>query len=348
MPEDIRVPWFIDSLARHRAKTMRMLAYMALAGREGVLDSPHLAVSALTTPGASIRVAPGAFGVLNTAVGGAYEAYVDKFTTEIVRGVSATDATVGGRTDLVIARIKNPFVSGTGTYPAPSSTEDGPYWDIDVIEGVAPNVQSVHVHNPAWSAITLARITRPINTGVVQQSHITDLRSLVDLSGERLIIIDNPPPEPPPIAQQLWTEAINCPGSSQHLKTQTSFHDWPSEAVFTVPVPSWAKGADMFVTINPEIDGNVYGDLRMTIDGAAVSSPSILYNYNYARTIGPEQYQTSVVGTIAIPAGKAGKNVTFRMQARSLANDSAHPGKMTTHAGCYVYAQLNFKKYPVY
>ena len=349
-PEQPRVPAFIDANARHRMRTLRVLCYAALAGREGVLEADDMKVRALSTPGPSITVDPGTFGVLARHVGGDFEAYVDKLPSQLTRGVNPTDAAVGGRTDLVVARVLNPYVTETGvSIPAPASAQDGPYWDIQVIEGVTPNINSVTAWNANMSAIPLARIVRPANTGIVQQSHIVDLRSLVDLSGERIVIIDNPPPDPPPIAQQLWTGVADCTGvTSSYTRSQTSFTNWPAPASWQVPVPSWAKTADVIAIVNPEINGNVYGELQLTLDGTAIEKTPTRYNYNYARTIGPEQYVTTVMGSFPIPSGKAGKIVNLRMQGRSLSNNaSTHPGTMTTHTGCYVHVQINFKRTPV-
>ena len=343
--EDPRVPWYIDAQARHRAKTMRLLAYMGLAGREGVMGAGHCKVTALSTPGAAVQIAPGAWGVLARHAGGDFEAYTDKLQTALVRAVSPTDATPGGRTDLVVLRVLNPNVTEVGSsIGTPADPQNGPYWDVVVVEGVTPNLNTVTGYNPNWSAIPLARIVRPASTGIVQQNQIVELRSLVDLSGERIVILDTPPAIPPPIAQQVWTGVVPCVTPSSYPKTQTTFINWPSQAAFSVPIPSWAKTCDVQVLVNPEINGNVYGEMRLTLDDVAVDLTPTLYNYNFASTIGPEQYLTAVFGSFTVPAAKAGKIVTLRTQGRSLANDTAHPGVMSTHAGCYVSMQLNFKK----
>jgi hypothetical protein len=338
-------PIYVDEQALHTAQAIRLLAYGAVDGQQGVMATGHLTVQALPTPAGAIQVLPGGYSVLAKHLGGDFEAYVGKTSVAEQVNVSPVGSS-GSRTDLVILRIENPYVSGAGSWTIPVDPVAGPYAHIRVIEGVPANTQDIIGYNNTWSAITLARITRPANTGIVQQSHITDLRSLADLRGQRITIINNPPPTPPPVAYPLWTGVVECHANSTHLKTQTTFHDWPSEVNFSVPIPAWATTADMFVAVNPEIDGNVYGDLRMTLDGNPVDAPPVIYNYNYARTVGPEQYTTIVAGNITIPSSVAGKTVPLRMQARSLANDAAHPGKFSTHSGCVVTAQLNFKRAP--
>lgn len=347
-----RVPWYIDANARHEPSTMRLLAYMALAGREGVLGADHLAVRAMPTPSGQIRVAPGAFGINNTALGGQYEAYVDKLPEQVVADVNATDA--AARTDLVVCRVKNPYVEGTGDWPIPLDAVNGPYWDVDVIHGVPPNTTSVHVYNAAYSAITLARIQRPANTGIVLQSHITDLRSLVDLSGERIIIVDNPPAEPPPVTQQYWTESTPIDQSGNFPSTQKNWTNWPEKASWPIPVPPWAMGFDLNVILNPEVDGNVWGEMRPVINNGSIQNdpcgiiPSE-YDFNYKGGPGPERNLHMIGGTGTLQPAHRGKVVNFRLQTRSSATDwiSAHPGKLYQTRGTRVNIWINFKKYPV-
>lgn len=338
-------PIYIDQQALHAASVIRLMAYAAAEGKQGVLMPGHLPVQAMPTPAGQVQVMPGGYSILAKHQGGDFEAYLGKVLAAEPVQVNPTDSS-GPRTDLIILRVENPYVAGAGSWPVPSDAVNGPYVYPRVIEGVPPGTNNVIAVNASWSAITLARITRPANTGVVQQADITDLRSLAKLDGERITIINNPPPEPPPIAYPLWTGSKEVNDNSTHTKSQTSFHDWPAEGSFQVPIPEWAQLADVLVLVNPEIDGNVYGDLRITLDGQATDLNPAIYNYNYARTIGPEQYLTAVAGPVTIPASLRGKVVTLRLQARSLANDSAHPGRFITHQGCYVTAQLNFKRAP--
>jgi hypothetical protein len=342
-----RVPWYIDENARHEAPTMRLLAYMGLAGREGVMGPDHLKVTALTTPGPQIQVAPGAFGVLNRASGGAFEAYVDKVGAAMVKDVNPTDATVGGRTDLVIARILNPYVSESGSsIPTPADPENGPYWDIQVIEGVSPNINSVTAHNPNWSAIPLARIVRPANTGIVQQNNIIELRSLVDLSGERLIIIDNPPPTPPPIASAIWTNTMHFPTVTELDDDTTAWTDWPANAYWDVPIPSWAAEVDIFGSFNPQFDNDVWGELRLNFGGNP--GPAIMFDENVSplqQYPGPQQVNIPLGGTYTIPSNQRGKVVRMKLQAHFL-DPSNHRGDLATRNGVYLSVFLSFKRYP--
>lgn len=351
-PEEPRVAWYMGgNSARHRPSKARMLAYMALAGREGVLGERDLAVTALTTPGPQIRIAPGAFGVLNTAVGGAYEAYTDKYIEQKIRDVPATDATVGGRTDLVILRIKDPTAVGTGgPYPVPESPEDGPYWDIDVIPGVVPNINSVRSHNAFWSAITLARIVRPPNTNVVQNSHLFDLRSLVDLSGERIIILDSPPPTPPPIAQAQFFDVKNQTGSTQSIGPAPAgggaWTHFPTAAAWDVPIPSWAVGADVLLTVHNirlQTKGAI-GEYRINVGPGDAISAVTAFDLAHTQTIpGWERHPIVAADSMALPPSVRGRVRQFRAELRLTANDG---GTLNWAPGTTMTMQIVFKRFP--
>src|SRR5690606_31662979 len=118
--------------------------------------------------------------------------------------------------------------------------QDGPYAHVRVIEGVPANTthhSQVTPDGDLWEALTLARITRPANTGVVEQSHITPLVSLVDTQRNRDQSTDEPP-----MAFGIWNTTLMATSEDELLPTDTNFKDWPSEASFQVPVPEWARG----------------------------------------------------------------------------------------------------------
>lgn len=340
-------PWYIDAEARHLAAQQRLLAYNAMEGQEGVMGSDHLAVMDLATPAGGIQVMPGAYSVLARHLGGAFEAYVGKLSEAETVSVSPTTSG-GSRTDLVILRIENPYVSGSGSWAQPADPIDGPYAHIRVIEGVPANTNHVSAHNNTWSAITLARITRPASTGIVDQSHITDLRSLAKLGEQRIIIIESPPAEPPPIAQQYWTESTPIADGDQLLKTEVVFTNFPNLASWQVPVPAWAQGMDINIILNPEIDGSVVGEFRLTVAGDPANSVPTDYNFNYTGGPGPERHVIMIGGTESLGANVRGKIVNMRLQARSTGNDPSHPGKLMCNAGTRVNVWINFKRFPVY
>src|SRR5690606_39772012 len=124
-PVTLPNPWYIDAEARHQAQTQRLLAYAAIEGKEGVLADDHLAVKDLETPGAAIQVNPGGYSILARHTGGEFEAYVGKIPEAVTVDVSPTDSS-GERTDLVILRVENPYVQGSGVWSQPTDPLNGP------------------------------------------------------------------------------------------------------------------------------------------------------------------------------------------------------------------------------
>jgi len=346
-------PWYIDAQARHLALTQRLLAYSAVEGQEGVLNWDHLQVVDSDTPDGNIGVMPGAYSILARHLGGAFEAYLGKVQQKEVVAVSPTTS-AGSRTDLVILRVENPYVSGSGSWAEPPDPVNGPYASVRVIEGVPANTNHISAYNNTWSAITLARITRPASTGVVLQSHITDLRSLAKLGGQRIIIIESPPVDPPPIAQQYWTESTPCTDSYQMPSTQTSYVNFPDDANWQVPVPDWATGFDVNVVLNPQATNHLTGEMRLVINNGGITNDACgiipaMYDHNFKTDPvgGPERFLHLVGGTGSLQKAHRGKVVNMRLQARSL--DSVNvTGKLGQAAGTRVNIWLNFKRNPSY
>lgn len=346
-------PWVIEQ-AYVNAKQARLMAFLATRGQQGVLASADLRVTQLGTPAGSVQVLPGAFAILNTAVGGSYETYAEGFATAETLPVSATGAS--SRTDLVIARVENPYAVGTGSWAFPADQLNGPYRYLRVIEGVTPaNIPDVKTWNATWSAIPLARITRPANTGIVQDAHITDLRSLIDLSGQRITIINNPPPTPtdpnpdpvpnptptvPPVGHDVWTGVLHLSTASTLSATQTSWINWPAAASFDVPVPLWATTCDILGSFNPQYDDDVWGEVRLTFGGNAANS--VVFDEN--PQTGWQRVNIPVVGSYDIPSSQRGQIVKVKMQAHMLS--STNPGTLKTRSGVYLGIQINFKKLP--
>ena len=344
---ETRVPLYIDAYARHDSRAIRALVNGALAGQEGVLAASHLRVSALATPGPQIRVAPGVFAVNNTAVGGDFETYLDKLSSELTVDVTATDGAAGGRSDLVIARIKNPYPGGVGTgnWNEPADRENGPYWDVDVITGVPPRTVNVHRHNPAWTAITLARITRPANTGIVQQSHILDLRSLIDLAGQRVDPEDGSDTAPP-LAEALFVRSTALNALTSLPSTTTAWTDWPAAGSFDVPVPAWAQRVEVQGGFNPQFDNDTWGEHRLTFGGTPAPNTVVMFDHNRAATNStPQQMTTLLGGWYDIPSAQRGVVLPVRLQPRLL-DPPNHPGQLGTRNGVIFNLMLAFKRYP--
>jgi hypothetical protein len=333
-------PWYIDQDAKHSPRLARVLGYLGTRGGQGVLDGSHCKVSALGTPGAFVTIDPGMFSVLNKATGGAYEAYFDKIGSQISLPVSPTPAAT--RTDLVILRVENPYAGGvgTGSWSIPADPVNGPYWSARVIEGVTPTyITDVTEWNATWSAISLARIRRT-NSSIVQAADITDLRSLI--STPRTVVVNNPAPESPPVAQQIFTSAKEFGTVTTLAKSVTTFTNYPSGGWFDVPVPSWAGEVDINGLFTPQFDGSIWAEARLLFGSNA--GPSTFADENppgspWQRLAWP------LLGTYTVPSNQRGTIVRVQLQIRHL-DPPNHTGQLSTRRGVYVSLWLNFKRIP--
>lgn len=346
-------PWYIDAEARHFAPQQRLLAYSAVEGQEGVLGETHLAVSDLDTPGGFIQVMPGGYSVLAKHTGGLFEAYVGKFVEAESVAVNPTDSS-GPRTDLVILRVENPWVTGSGSWAEPADPLNGPYVHVRVIEDVPANTNTVQAVNTSWSAITLARITRPASTGIVAQSHITDLRSLAELGGERITIIETPPADPPPIAQSIYFDIRNETSGSDDDEIDDDTHgssgwlSWPEDADWNVPVPSWATHAEIILQllgIRQEGEGT-YGQLRVQINNGTVITDPVTYDFTTDGQVeGWRRDPLFAVGSEYIPSSLRGRVVRFRAQA-TIEDDPGRDGTLRWTRGSAAVLQVVFQRSP--
>src|SRR5690606_51810 len=349
--------WAIDGdnnvQPKHPASVARLQTYVAFQGCEGVVDPLDLRVMAQPTPNTTIRVMPGAASILNRATGVRSQAYAVELTEPDTLPVSPTDSS-GPRSDLVVVRVENPFLAGE-SFDLPPNPEDGPYTHIRIVQGVPNNTTDYYDLNPGTygsvtvsptdSVITLARIDLPASTATVQQSHLRELRSMAEPGGRRVgeeIIESNPWFEN--TVSSVPQNATPPGNNNAHiLPSNGTYKFWPPEADWTLPVPEWATGAEVWIDADCQSrDGDVWGDAVLAINGQTVSAP-VQFDINY--TGNPANETVKFRGTIAIPPELRGTRARFQMRARSTSNVS---GRLWAKWWTYSTLMVQFKKYPVY
>lgn len=236
------VPWFVGGGAQHSPEIARLLAHAATAGSEGVLGPYDLKVNALAVPGGAVRVAPGGCVVLNRAAGGTSQSYVGRNTTEDQITIASTGSG-GGRSDLIVARVEDPFMAGE-PWQDPADPTSGPYIFTRVIPNVSPTTTTVTELNLGYSAIPLARVDVPASTGTIQASHIVDLRQLANPRRERHLVRHQP--------------------STTYEIPADAWSHWPTfEPQFRVPVWATHVVATMQAYSVQKSGGHFLGDLRL-------------------------------------------------------------------------------------
>lgn len=289
--------------AKHSANVGRNVAFAAFGGREGIVDPKACEVRELSVPGSSVRVFPGTAAIRNRADGLLDEMYVGRLPSEDTVAIAATDST-GGRSDLIVARVENPFITSE-PWPDPSDPTVGPYIFTRVISNVNPSTTTVEELGLGYSAIPLARIDIPASTATITQAMITDLRSMSQV-------------------QQQRDSIIVAPTATEQLAA-SSFTDWPSAATLTVDVPEWATHCRTLAILGGVVIGGsgnnggagwtAIGNVRLELAGASSTVNTQATKFNFSTTSGWDRL-TFMGGSPATPiaAGNRGKTATLKIQ----------------------------------
>lgn len=334
-------PWYIDDVKQHPAKIQRLQTYLSTLGSEGVLGPLDLRPLELTTPGSGIRLTPGGIVIPNRAAGGSYESYSDKSDEDIIVDIEPTTSS-GGRSDLVIARVENPYESGGG-WIAPADAVNDPYTKPIVVPNVGTSLVDVHDYNAIWSAANICRVDIPTaDTATITNDMITDLRWMAKLGGGRVIGI---------IAQEFVIEIAQGTGSwntgaPQLNPSDTSFIAWPP-ASRNIPVPSWATHVTSTTEVKNAhlIGGDTWGEIRMMIDGIAQPVSPIDLNQDVDASGGFRSH-LPVPGTFEIEPDQRGSIINFHLESK-VYNDPRVTGTLYDDVGTTTVFSLNFKQLPV-
>lgn len=170
------IPWFVEGTAASE-ETLRLVVEAAACGGEGIVAPADLLVTALDAPDSAVKVGPGAMvAKRRAAAGGGGQSYAARMPTAELVDIEPTGAD-GGRSDLIIARVEDPY--GGESWPAPTDPATGPYVFTRVLTDVPAGTTSVRDIDPDSTAVTLARIDIPAGTSSITAAMVTDLRQMV-------------------------------------------------------------------------------------------------------------------------------------------------------------------------
>lgn len=255
------VPWMVGGGVKHSTNVARLLAFAAFGGQEGIINPLDLEVRERDVPDGTIRVAPGACSILNRNPSVEYDAYAARLPIEDVVAIGPTGSG-GYRTDLVVARIENPFLSGE-PYPEPSPEDIAAglvqFVRTHVYPGVLsgagaaqhPTAAQIKAAIGTDSAIPLATIALPASTGTIAQGYIRDQRRIAQF-------------------REAQTMRIVNPTASVTLNDGT----WKNIASTSVAIPEWAT----HFTTRGMVGGAAFagpqsrGGLRMVLGGTLTES----------------------------------------------------------------------------
>lgn len=311
------VPWFVGGGAQHSPEVARTFAYAATSGAQGVVGVGDLKVTALATPGSSVQVNPGAALIRSKAAGGSSQTYVGRNPSADTVAIAATGSGAG-RSDLVVARVEDPFMAGE-PWQDPTDPTVGPYIFTRIISNVPASTTSVDGLNLGFSAIALARIDIPASTATITQAMITDLRKVALPRTEREVKVFLPG-DGRVSNSAAWQQL--CPFAGGPY----SVPEWASTAV----VVAHASGLE-------QVTGNYLGDLRVNLFGQVTQNTVMDLNW----TGNPARYTFMVGGRIAVPAQYRGTTIG----AGALdAYRRSGPGVVESDSGTTVVLDITFQE----
>lgn len=322
------VPFFVDG-AVHPAEIMRLLAFAATGGKEGVVSPGDCKVVPLATPGAGVQVSVGAVIVLNRATSGQQQTYMAKNPTSDTVGVTASGSGAG-KSDLVVAMIEDPNMPGNSKYAANvTDPKTGPYVWTRIVPNVpagTTRLQDVPGHE-LESGIALARIDFPASTGTVTAAMITDLRKLA-------------------LARSETQNIIGTPTDDQVTLSTTTWSAFPKNKLSGIVVPDWATHAVIRVdTTLRYISGDAYANFQAFMGPSGQQDSVTLFADSIidTTTTGGSYRQPVVIPSdraFAIPAAWRGKTVEISSRVRGKQNG----GKISGGASDYYVAQITFQE----
>ncbi|MCZ0983963.1 hypothetical protein O1L60_45195 [Streptomyces diastatochromogenes] len=297
--------------ATHSAQTFRMMIRDLARGSEGVTEGNDLKVTPLTVPAGGVLVGDGSGIVRGRAASwqGHYTAY--NIGTAVVN-IAPTGATA--RTDMVVLRVLDPEYEGN------KDPATDPVVFFDVVSGVSATATTP----PAgYSAIPLARIALPANTGTVTAAMITDLRRICNPRKDRTLY------------------SVFPSTASDLTYSDNKWHNWPSVATWNVAVPSWAVSARVMITI---------AGLRLTKADVFARMQTVL-GTGSAAILGQDTYidddqgngtrrNTVVLGdNLAIPVAMRGTTQRLTIQTYMY---KAPTGDLRVDGGTSLFADVEF------
>lgn len=298
-------PWMIGGGVEHDVHVARLLSFVAFGGGEGIVGPDHLKVTAQTSPGPTVKVAKGACAILNRTAGALAEGYAARLPVDENIAIPSTGGTP--RTDLIIARIEDPFEPGSPwPDPAPGDLQTTHY----VRTAVVPNVGSARTLAAAgvsYSAIVLAAVVLPASTTNITAAMIEDLRAMSKPSVET-------------------DTRIIKPAASDTI-SGAAWQSWPTPLDQTVLVPWWASHLDVRVLLgnvkygaagtNGGAGWQAAGNTRVVLTnaGGTVTGPSVTFNLDTDAGLDTVTMMSGA-GNLAIPAAMRGINATLKVEGQ--------------------------------
>jgi len=321
------VAWSVDG-GRHRGELLRVLAYAATGGAEGIVSPPDCKVHQLTVPGSQIAIDAGALLIRNRSANVRNQTYAANGRVETRLDVTPTPSGAG-RSDAVLVRIEDPQYAG---FPKPTAGQEADWQYVKpvILQNVGANITNAAQLNLGYPAVMLARLDIPANTSVITNGMIKDMRKIAQPRRQRTVRIWRP----------TESQTYGPPGSTDW--------GWMPRTNQLIECPEWATELKMVVTIGNLLHiGDLTGGIRAEYgwNGAETlySEVSGLHHADLT-SVGERDRVTIPVGfEKAIPAGMRGKSHYVRTGTQLNAGTT---GRLTADVWTTIVVDLEFVEVP--
>lgn len=318
------VAWSIDG-GRHPGDLLRVLAYAATQGSEGVIAPGDCRVRQLSTgAGPQVRIDSGAVAVRNRSANIDNQTYIANNRAESRLDIDPT--TGSARSDLVVMRIRDPQFAPWQSVVGAADPKTFQYAELLVIKGVPAGTTTFTQLNLGYSAYALARIDLPAGTTNVSDSMIKTLRS---------VAVQRRKP---------FFQRIDFPtGSTTEYSstTTTDFRKFPNTvADFSVPVPDFATRCIVRAGITglSHYDGSYRGEWHIQFNKSGETSFATKVIYANEITPSDQRLSYDIRDDIAIPAEYRGQTSNVQLEFRRIAGT----GRWRADENTQIYLDLDF------
>lgn len=314
----ITVPWAVTGGATIPVDVARGSLYAAVGGREGIAARGDCNVRETSVPDTNVRISAGTVIITNASLGGEGQSYAAVSPTG-QQGIPVSPTSgAGGRSDLVVVRIRDP------QYPPwepPVDPDTYEYVQVFVIEDVPSDTVTFAELGLDYSALELARIDIPPSTATITNSMITDLRKVAQPHVQMKHLVGTP--EDPVIANDT---------------------DYVTVISFPLTIPSWATimGVTAVVGgIKATGAASNFG-VRIKLDGTSVATA------DSAMTTTGDAYRTEVVdGGNFVVSDISNETHDLRVEAHYLADGGPFSGVLTFDNYTKIVMTVYFEEAPV-
>lgn len=287
------VAWSVDG-GRHRGELLRVLAFAATAGSEGIVTTTDCKVHQLAVPGPQIEMDAGALLIRNRSANVRNQTYVANGRTPTRLDVTQTGG--ASRSDLVVVRIEDPQYGSGFEGPPVGEEADWQYVKPFIIQGVSPSITSAAALNLGYPAVALARLDIPASTSVITNAMVKDLRQVAQPRRQRFV--------------KSWRMPD---GTAAKLDAPGAMTLFPSMQL-PVLCPEWASQVKMIVNVGNIVQGGekIIGGMRAEYGWNLPGNPYVFTEHSGIHYIVPPSDAWSTSRNTIIIAGEAALPVNFR------------------------------------